>query len=61
MKCSPTLCQFEDMVVIYVYIIDILDMERIAQSWQDDIFPVRRDLCRNSFVQLCRVWVIHTY
>lgn len=49
------------MVVIYVYIIDILDMERIAQSWQDDIFPVRRDLCRNSFVQLCRVWVIHTY
>lgn len=49
------------MVVIYVFISDGLEIERIAQLWQDGIFPVRGEVCRSSFVQLCGVWVIHPH
>lgn len=37
------------MVVIYIYVIDILEIEKIAQMWQDDIFPVRREACKKQF------------
>lgn len=32
------------MVVIYVYTVDVLEIERIAQLWQGDIFSVKRTL-----------------
>ena len=40
MNCSPTLCQLEDAVVIYICALDILEAEKITQLWQDNIFPV---------------------
>lgn len=41
MKCSPPLRQPLDVVVIYSYTIDVLEIGRIAPLRQDDIFPMR--------------------
>lgn len=43
------------MVVIYVCTVDVLEIERIAQLWQGDIFSVKRTLQKQFCVIVQRV------